>query len=123
MTKKKIYIAGPMTRREKFNFPAFDKMRDRLVKEGFEVFSPADHDRFLLGKTADWQPEEKDSEGPWIKWAIKDAPSLRTMLGADLQWIAAHADAMVMLPGWEDSKGANAEWALAKALGLDIRYA
>lgn len=120
--KKKIYIAGKMTGVTQFNFPMFDKIRDKLLKEGFEVFSPADHDRFLLGKPEGWLPEEKDSEGPWIKWSIKNAPSLRTMLGADLAWIAAHADGIVMLPGWEDSKGANAEWALAKALGLEIRY-
>ncbi len=122
MSKEKIYVAGPMTGYKYFNFPMFDKVRDNLLKSGKEVFSPADHDRFLLGKDEAWLPEEKDSDGPWIKWAMPESPSLRQMLGADLAWIAAHADGIVMLPGWENSKGANAEWALAKALGLKISY-
>lgn len=118
----KIYIAGPMTGLEYFNFPTFDRHKDYFEKLGFTVFSPADHDRSLLGKEPDWLPSEEDSEGPWLKWSIPDAPDLRTMLGDDLQWIAKHADEIMMLPGWENSKGANAEWALAKALGLKIRY-
>lgn len=120
--RSKIYIAGPMTNYEKFNFPAFDRWKEHFKGLGFEVFSPADHDRMLLNKPIDWLPEEKDSEGPWIKWNIPNAPSLREMLGADLAWIAKEATAIAMIPGWENSKGANAEWALAKALGLKIYY-
>lgn len=119
---KKIYIAGPMTGYEYFNFPRFDGARDMYRSLGYEVFSPADHDRKLLGKPADWYPTSKDHDGEWKVWSSEGAPSLREMLGADLQWIATHADEIAMLPGWERSNGANAEWALAKALGLKIRY-
>ena len=123
-TERKIYIAGPMTGYEHFNFYAFDTCRDHYKQLGWEVFNPADHDRNLLGKEKDWIPEEKDSEGPWLKWspeAAKHVPSLRDMLGADLVWIAKEATSIHMLKGWENSKGAKAEWALAHALGLDIR--
>jgi len=118
-----IYIAGPMTGYPLFNFPAFDKERDRWIERNFTVFNPADHDRKLLGKTSSWMPEESDSNGPWKSWAIPGAPSLRQMLGADLAWIAEHATDIVMLPGWEKSNGAKAEWSLAVALGLKIHYA
>ena len=111
-----------MTTYKQFNFPAFDEAAEKFRKRDFKIFNPADHDRKLLGKPNNWLPEEKDSEGPWVKWAIKGAPTLRDMLGADLAWIAQSADAIAMLPGWENSKGANAEWALAKALGLKIYY-
>lgn len=123
---KKIYVAGPMTGFEYFNFPAFDAARDKLRSEGWAVFSPADHDRHLLMKRTSWMPQEEDSIGPWKMWSENvtegKLPTLRDMLGADLEWIAKNADAIFMLPGWENSKGANAEWALAKALGLEIIY-
>lgn len=111
-----------MTNLPYFNFPAFDSARDEWTERGYKVFNPADHDRQLLGRPPGWLPQEKDSEGPWIKWSIPNAPSLRAMLGADLDWIARNADAIFMLKDWENSKGAHAEWALARALSLDIFY-
>lgn len=118
----KIYIAGPMTGYKNFNFKSFDRARDNFEKQGYVVFSPADHDRTLLGKSENWIPKEKDSVGPWKKWAIQGAPSLREMLGADLSWIAEHGTAIYMLKGWEKSNGARAEHALAVALDLEILY-
>jgi len=110
-----------MTGIEKFNFPAFDEAAKRFRKT-MKVFSPADHDRMLLGRTAEWMPSEADSKGPWKSWKLKNAPSLRTMLGDDLQWIAKHATHIYMLKGWEKSRGAIVEHALAVALGLEIIY-
>lgn len=120
-----IYIAGPMTGYKRFNFEQFDTAKwhlDGLFGSQAEIFSPADHDRNLLGKSWDWYPEESDTEGPWVKWAIPNAPSLRTMLGEDLSWIAKNATHIFMLKGWENSKGARAEHALAHALGLEFMY-
>ncbi|WP_137975293.1 DUF4406 domain-containing protein, partial [Salmonella enterica] len=37
----KIYIAGPMTGRKKFNRDAFNKEADRLMKHGHTVLNPA----------------------------------------------------------------------------------
>jgi hypothetical protein len=116
-----IYIAGPMTGFKQFNFPAFDEAAKKFRKK-MKVFSPADHDRMLLGKTETWLPKEDDSKGPWKVWSIRNAPTLRQMLGDDLSWIASTATHMYMLKGWERSNGAQAEWALAKALGLEIIY-
>ncbi len=122
---KKIYLAGPMTGIEYFNFPTFDTYEQVFRKLGYEVFNPAAHDRALLNKPLNWIPQESDSIGPWIKWGDNVAdkvPTLRDMLGADLAWIAEYATHIAMLPGWEKSRGANAEWALAKALDLNIKY-
>lgn len=123
---KKVYIAGPMTGYEYFNFPAFDRAKFIMINGyGFEpenVFSPADHDRELLNKPKDWIPNEEDSTGNWKAWAMPDAPSLRKMLGDDLAWIASEATDIYMLKGWERSSGAKAEHALAVALGLEIKY-
>ncbi len=87
-----------------------------------EVFSPADHDRKLLGMTKDWMPLPAHQKGQWKEWNMPDAPTLREMYGGDLKWIVEDATHMAMLPGWENSKGARAEWALAVALGLKIFY-
>ena len=126
---KKIYIAGPMTSIPYFNFPTFDTYRDLYEKFGYEVFSPADHDRRLLGREDGWIPSEFDMVNEWKAWSPNAVPTLSTklptlrdMLGADLNWIAKHATHIAMIPGWEKSAGANAEWNLAKALGLTIHY-
>ena len=45
---------------------------------------------------------------------------LREALGADLAWITAHAEAVVVLKGWRASKGAVAEVATAQAIGVPV---
>lgn len=123
---KKVYIAGPMTGYEYFNFPAFDNAYEALkYSYGFadrDIFSPADHDRMLLKKSNYWMPQESDSTGPWKAWSIPGAPDLRTMLGQDLEWICKEATHIYMLKGWEKSSGARTEHTLAVALGLEIMY-
>lgn len=118
----KIYIAGPMTGRPYFNFPDFDQATENYRRRGWFVFSPAEHDRKLLGKEVNWLPSVEDTEGPWLKWSLPNSPSLREMLGADLSFIAYEADAIHMLKGWEKSAGARAEHATASVLGLQIFY-
>lgn len=119
---KRIYLAGGMTGIQHFNFPAFDRAASRLRDEGNEVFSPADNDRRLLNRPSDWIPQECDSLGPWKSWAVPGAPGLRKMLGDDVAYICNEADAIAMLPGWENSKGARAEWHLSLALGHEVIY-
>jgi Domain of unknown function (DUF4406) len=112
----RIYLAGPMSNVKDFNFPAFDAAAIKLRSEGHKVFSPADHDRENhgndFGKGTSGKPEEVANTGF----------SLRRALGDDLAWICSTADAIAMLPGWENSKGANAEHATAKALDLKFIY-
>jgi nucleoside 2-deoxyribosyltransferase len=100
----KIYVAGPMSGYDDFNFPAFDAASAKLRAEGHEVFSPADEDRRIYGSMEN----------------IKAKANYRDCLRVDLNWILDHAEAIALLPGWEYSKGANAERALAIALGIEI---
>ena len=121
----KIYIAGPMTGIPKFNFPSFDAQARLYRRLGYVVFNPADHDRQLLGKPEDWEPKEEDSIGSWKAWNPERfgyCPTLREMLGNDLAWIAQEATHINMIKGWENSRGARAEHALAVALDLVILY-
>ena len=104
----KIYISGPMNGIKDFNFPMFDRVAAEYRRLGYEVFSPADNDRKLFG-TNDISEITKKS-------------TYRECLAEDVNWICKHAEIMVMLPGWEKSKGALIEWSLANCLDIPIHY-
>lgn len=108
----KVYLAGPMRGYADFNFPAFHAATDRLRELGYEVFSPAERD-VNTGFDPTGMKGHQDELGP-------AGFNLREALGADLAYICKHADAVVVLPGWEKSNGANAEVATAFALGLPV---
>ena len=111
----KVYLAGPLRGIKAYNHPAFDKATHNLRLEGHEVFSPAEKDRQL------WPNR------PWANFTGDMAvdgftgENMRTVIKADLNWIADHADGIVFLPGWQNSRGARAEHALGIFLGLWIR--
>nr|QOL00358.1 hypothetical protein [uncultured organism] len=105
--KQSIYVAGPMRGYEAFNFPAFDEATKWLRRLGYEVCNPAEHDRDVYGEIT---PENAEGKGF----------DLRAALAFDLDWIARNADAVAVLDGWEESNGANAEVALAHALGIPV---
>lgn len=112
----KIYLAGPMRGKPEFNFPAFRDAARQLRSLGHEVFSPAEADErrhgadFATGTTGDHK--EIESKGF----------DLGTALAEDLSWICEEADGIAMLPEWETSKGATAEFFTAVALGLEVMF-
>lgn len=94
---KKVYLAGPMRGYDQLNYPAFDKGKALLEAKGWQVFSPADHDREL---------------------GFED---LRASFEWDLITILRDVDAIVMLPGWEHSTGVTrAELPVAQTIGLEV---
>ncbi len=92
---KRIYIAGPMTGLAEHNFPAFHATADRLRQAGWDVVNPAEN---FGGRT--------------------DLPH-ETYLRADVALLVG-CDAIAMLPGWEDSRGARLEYLLARELGMPV---
>jgi hypothetical protein len=99
--RKKVYLAGPMTGYEHYNYPAFHRATAKLRTEGFYVFNPA---------------EIAEDYGGTEAFDARQAFAEYTRI------ICEEADGIVMLPGWEESKGANIEHGLAKMLGLEITY-
>ena len=96
-----VYVAGPMTGIEDFNFPAFAAAAERLKLNGYEVINPADNDN--------GDPEQAAQSGtPWEDYMRKDL--------ADV----LEADAVAVLPGWQRSRGASLEVTVATALGVPI---
>ena len=102
-----IYVAGPMRGHADFNHPAFDRQSEVLHSKGWVVINPADMDRSV---------PEADSVD------LADPEFLRDALRRDIIEICNKCTAIYMMSGWESSRGAKAEWAIAKALGLDIYY-
>ena len=103
---RKVYVAGPMRGYPDFNFPAFDAAAGKLRAEGWDVVSPAEHDRSLgFDETA----------------GAVDADFLVKAFAWDVEQILA-ADAIYLLPGWENSEGATLEHAVAKSTGKEILY-
>ena len=94
MTKLSIYIAGPMTGLAELNFPAFHAEAARLRALGHEVINPAEIN--------------PDQHMTWLQCMRTDIAAL------------VFCDAIQLLPGWQNSKGATLEHHIAERLGLQI---
>jgi hypothetical protein len=92
----RIYIAGPMTGYPELNFPFFNTAAKRLREQGHDAVNPAE---IVTDQSADWQ----------------------TCMRADIAQLVT-CDAILLLPGWETSKGATLEHSIAKALGFVIYH-
>lgn len=104
---KKVYLAGPMRGYPEFNFPAFAKAAAKLRAEGYEVFSPAEKGQeIVLDKNPGLQ---------------HDTAFRREVFKADAIAVC-ESDIIALMPGWEASAGARAEWALSAAVGLEFKY-
>ncbi len=90
----RLYLAGPMTGFEDFNFPAFNKMAAELRDRGYVVENPAEHG---VVDGADW--------ADYMAYDL-------TRLGLCGQ--------VAVLPGWENSKGARLEVHIARELGMKV---
>ena len=90
----RVYLAGPMRGRVRYNFDAFAEAAAELRELGYEVVSPAEHD-------------------------LEQGFNIRQVLAWDLEQVIG-ADAVVTLPGWAHSLGALAEVATARAVGIPV---
>lgn len=133
----KIYLAGPMRGIARFNFPAFDEAAARGRALGHEIISPAEIDR-NHGVDETNAPMTFDHNGhstagpgvgPVIDLAFMRGAAARdcaAIIGQKDDWghpgegYVGGCDAVAMLPGWENSKGATGEKALAEWIGLQV---
>ncbi|RWD00150.1 MAG: DUF4406 domain-containing protein [Mesorhizobium sp.] len=112
----RTYLAGPMRGIPEFNYPAFHAAAAKLRAEGHEVFSPAERDIAREGKDI----SKGNAAGRELLAAKEHGFSTRIALADDCDWICRHAEAIALLPCWEHSRGARAEFALAEAIGLKV---
>jgi hypothetical protein len=113
----KVYIAGPMTSIPGFNFPEFDRAAAHLRARGHEVVSPAELD----------SPEHRvaalaSTDGDPAAYNATTGETWGDLLARDVKIIAdSGVEAIVVLPGWERSRGARLETFVAAGLcGLPV---
>lgn len=115
LTAFRIYVAGPMTGIPQFNFPAFDDAAEALRGDGYEVVSPAEMDdpetRRAAMASPDGSPGSGSSNGE--TWGDFLARDVKLIVDGGIQ-------AVVVIDGWERSKGARLETYVAFLAGLPI---
>lgn len=120
--KKRIYIAGPMQGYPEFNFPRFNAVAACMRLQGNTVvFNPAEKD---IERHNGTNIATGNATGSLASAKAEHGFNLRQALKEDTAFICG-ADAIIMLPGWEKSNGAQAEHRLAVALiteGMEIVY-
>lgn len=105
MPPLRFYIAGPMSGYPGHNFAAFHTMAERLRAAGFEAICPAED-----GDVG----EQGEALYPRSWYMLRD---LRYVLGpVD----GASVGGVVLLPGWEESRGARCEVAVARECGIPV---
>lgn len=98
----KGYLGGPMRGYESFNFPTFDLITKHLRNLGFDIFSPAEKDL-----ASGFNPEVGEAY-PLIHYMRNDLPQV------------LEADAIFLLPHWEESVGAELETVVAMVCELPV---
>ena len=116
-TEVKIYLAGPMRGIKDFNFPAFHAETATLRACGHDVFNAAEYEESMFGQGFANSETGDLKDIQHLEWNFRDA------FFKDCEYITKHADAVVVLPGWDLSKGAQAEVAIARTLGLPVLHA
>jgi len=96
------YISGPMTGIEEFNYPFFNKVAKLLRQSGLDIVSPAETEESLGYE----QGSQTWHWGQWMRYA--------------LQTLLLKANAIIMLPGWETSRGALLELEVAEACNMQV---
>jgi hypothetical protein len=92
----RIYVSGPMTGMPDLNFPAFNRVADKLRAEGHDVINPAE---IYHGCDSTWEQ----------------------CLRGDIAALVT-CDAITFLPGHERSRGARLERHIAVELGMTLMY-
>lgn len=115
----KFYLAGPMRDIEHLNFPAFMSMTERLEKLGFGVYNPARASLTFHGII----PRKG---GIVTKKELERLSSVpyEAYMSQDLNFITSSECAgVVVLKGWEKSRGAQEEVRVARFLKKKVYHA
>ncbi len=92
----RIYLSGPITGRPNGNREAFHLVWNELHAQGYEAINPGN-----VEGSDDWM---------WSDY-----------MREDIKWLVG-CQSIVMLPGWEASKGAKLELHIAWELGMRVYF-
>lgn len=93
---------------EDWNFPAFFEAEKQLIELGHQPINPAHNDGETVEEALKSAGSPERPNNSWTYYMRRDLPSVMA------------ADAICVLPGWQNSKGASLEVHVAKAIGLPI---
>lgn len=99
-----VYLAGPMSGRPMFNFPMFDAVAAMLRAQGWAVVSPAELDSPAIREAA-----MASSDGAPMGNVDGEAVTWGMFLARDVAVVADQSAGVMLLPGWEESRGAKLE--------------
>lgn len=108
-----VYVSGGMTGLPEFNYPAFRSATASLRAAGYTGWCPTEHTG--IDTTGMTGTERSGSDDPRLA-----SFDLQTSFAEYARVITTEVDAVAVIPGWEKSKGARAEVALAQAVGKPI---
>ena len=103
---KMIYISGPIKNMTDGNTDAFDKAEKQLKELGYDVLNP-----HAISEIVNLRFFE-----------MGKIPTYEDYLKEDIIQMLAKCDAVLVLPGWRNSKGSKLEIANALACGLDAVF-
>jgi len=110
---KTVYLSGAMRGIPFWNFDSFDDASEWLRKNGYNVISPAEHDR-EVDPDCVLAPE-------YLTGGDTSPGTFHKLIGWDLAQIASpECDGVVLLPGWEASVGVAHELYTARACGKPV---
>ncbi|QRF23619.1 DUF4406 domain-containing protein [Alicyclobacillus sp. TC] len=90
----RVYLSGPMTGHPEYNYPLFRRVASLLREDGITVACPTE-----LGLA------------PVLPWEAMMHSALQLLL---------QCEAIALLPGWEHSRGARLEAAIAASLQMEM---
>jgi len=106
MSPQRIYLAGPVTGLPDANKPAFAFAQQQIERMGHFAINPHTLVANARINPADWQA--------CMRLCIN-----RLTMGAGLT--SQPIDMVVMLPGWQQSRGATLERTIALTLGIPVK--
>lgn len=106
-----LYLAGPMSGIPQFNFPFFMKVALELRSMGYCITSPAELDDGTDYEAAMNSPDGApgSTEKTWGDY-----------LARDVKLLSDECSGIILLPGWQDSRGARLECFVAITCGKKL---
>lgn len=102
----KVYISGPMTGKPSLNGKAFYAAERELIATGVQVVNPQRISEVVNRKHAE----------------VGTVPAYGDYMRADLLALLSECSVIYMLEGWEESRGACMEHAVAEICGMDVIF-
>lgn len=110
----RLYVAGPMSGIPHFNIPLFDRVTADLRRMGHTVTNPAEEDPPPVREAALASKHGDPAD------LLPTGSTHGDLLARDVKLIADGIDGIVLLAGWEKSKGARLEAFVALTYGKPV---